>query len=481
MTQTMQNKFIFFSLYLLLGIFFGCKTTKTLEKPPLKAMPNAFLNEHTSDSTNIAHTYWKDFFADSILISLIDTALKNNSDILTTFQKIEVAQSELKASQGALLPTVSASPTTSLRKFGLYTMDGAGNITTEIIPNKIVPINLPDYYLGLQASWEIDIWGKIRSKRDAALARYLASIEGKNAIVTTLIAEIAISYYELLKLDNGLDIIRNTIQSQENALAISIIQKEAAATNELAVKQFEAQVLNSKIMEQEILQQISTNENKINFLLGRFPQVIYREKSLFSKPLAAQISTGIPTDLLQNRPDIRQAELELVATRADVKAAKAAFYPALNISSGIGFQAFNPSFLFTSPQSIAYSMLGNLTAPLINRSAIKAQFNTAKSFQLEALYNYQKTILAGFMEVRNELVNFDNLQQISTLKSKEVAIQQSSIEIATELFKMGRANYLEVLAAQQNYFQSQISFLEIQRQQFISSISIYRLLGGGWK
>jgi len=457
----------------------GCQTIKNIEGDAIKPVPESFAD--TKDSINSATIDWRQFFTDTTLIGLIDTAFKNNPDVLMTFQKIEIARADLRLSKGALFPEISGGGSVSQTKFGRYTMDGAGNRGTEITPGHEIPTHLPDYFIGLQTTWEADIWGKLRSKKKAAFARYLGSIEGKNMVLTNLISEIAITYYELLRLDNELEIIRETIKLQEEALAIVTIQKEAAAATELAVQQFEALVLNSRALETEILQRITVSENRINFLLGRFPQPVIREKSIFPKQIPAQVKVGIPSDLLRNRPDIKQAEFELMATKADVTAAKKAFYPSLNITGTLGFQAFNPSFLFRSPESIAYTALGNLTAPLINRSAIKAQFATAQATQIEALYNYQKTIINGYVEVHNEMNNIKNLEQAYGLTTKKVATLTQSIEISSELYKTGRANYLEVLITQENTLQSKLELVNIKQQQFNASVNIYKALGGGWR
>jgi multidrug efflux system outer membrane protein len=467
-------------LVLLISIVYsGCKTPEMTVKSDTKPMPQSFTE--TKDSTNSADIKWKDFFADKNLINLIDTALKNNFDVLMTLQKIEIARNDLRLSKGAMLPTISSNFSYLQRKFGYYTMDDAGNRTTEITPGKMVPTNLPDYFIGLQATWEVDIWGKLRNKKKAAFSRYLNGVEGSNLVLTNLVSEIATAYYELIASDNELVIIYETIKLQQDALEIIKVQKEAGAANELAVKQFEAEVLNSQGLEFETLQQITENENKLNFLLGRFPQPIVREKSNFTSQIPTQINAGIPSQLLKNRPDIKQAEFELLATKFDVKTAKAAFYPSFNITGSLGFQAFNTAFLFTTPQSLAYNLLGSLTTPLLNRSAIKAQFNNAKVNQLAAMYNYQKTILNGYVEVSNEVSNIKNLEQIHDRKTKEVEALTQSIAISNDLFKSGRATYFEVLMIQSRSLQSKLELVNTKKRQYNAIVNIYKALGGGWR
>lgn len=459
-------------------VYAGCKTFTPVQTTDAKQMPQAYSD--SKDSTNSAQIKWKDFFTDKNLVSLIDTALKNNLDLLMTLQDIEIARNDVRLRKGMLFPAVEGGIGLSQEKVGRYTSQGAGDASADILPGKLVPDPLNDYLLGLHASWEVDIWKKLRNSKKAAFTRYLASVEGKNFVVTNLVSEIANSYYELLSLDNQLDIIRETIQLQNNALEIVKVQKQASVVTELAVKKFEAEVLNSQSLEFDVLQKIKENENEINFLLGRFPQTIVRDKSSFTTQMPAPIKVGIPSQLLKNRPDIKQAELELFATRCDVKSAQAEFYPSFNISGSLGFQAFNPAYLFTAPESIIYSLIGDLTAPLINRSAIKAEFNKAKAEQLIAMYDYQKTILEGYVEVSNELSNINNLEQFYNLKNKEVEALTISIDISNDLFKSAKADYLEVLMTQRDALESKLELIEAKKRQFNAVTNIYQALGGGW-
>jgi NodT family efflux transporter outer membrane factor (OMF) lipoprotein len=454
----------------------SCKTQKPLENKAIKNMPDSFTD--LKDSANSANINWKQYFTDPNLIELIDVALKNNLDLSIALQKMEASKAYVRASKGALFPSVNANVNYLGRRFGYYTMDDAGNRTTEIEPGKIIPTYLPDYYMGLQASWEIDLWGKLRNKKRAALARYLSSVEGKNLVTTNLIAEVANAYYELLALDNELEIIRESIKIQQSAFNLVLVQKEAGVANELEVKQFEAQLNSSKALEYETLQNITEVENQINYLLNRYPQTIKREKEDFSKPLNIVPNIGIPSDLLKNQPDLRQAEYELMATKADLKAAKAAFYPNLNITGMLGFQGYKAVLL---PQSLAYTAAGGLIAPLLNRSAIKAEFKSANAAQQEALFNYQKVILNGYIEVYNELAKIRNLEKVQEYKSNQVAALTQGIEASSVLFKTGRANYIEVLLTQQNSLNSKIELISVKQRQYNALVNIYKALGGGWK
>ena len=458
----------------------GCKSLAPVPDIASTALPESFATAKDSVS-NSGKIKWNQFFKDTNLNSLIEIALKNNLDLQMTLQDIDIARNQIKLRKGLLLPTVSAGAGVGIEKVGLFTSQGAGDASAEITPGNTVPENLANFGLGLRASWEVDIWKKLRNGKKAAVSRYLSTIEGKNFVITNLIAEISNSYYELLSLDNQLVIIRETIELQKNALEIVKAQKEAARTTELGVKKFEAEVLNSQSLEYDVLQQIKENENNINFLLGRFPQIIVRNKELFLNQIPFAIKEGIPSQLLKNRPDIKQAELELLATKCDVNAARAEFYPSLSIDAGAGFNAFKTQYLFTSPESIFYNIAGNLMAPLINRSAIKAEFNSAKATQIQAMYNYQKTILNGFVEVSNQLSSINNLEKLYALKDKEVQALSLSVSIANDLFKSNKADYFEVLMTQRDALSSKLELIEAKKRQFNSIINCYQALGGGWQ
>jgi len=247
------------------------------------------------------------------------------------------------------------------------------------------------------------------------------------------------------------------------------------------VKKFEAEVLNSEGREYGILQQITETENEINFLLGRYPQPIERDRTAFLDLLPKQVMTGIPSQLLANRPDIKQAELELKAAALDVKVARAEFYPSLEISSAIGLNAFKPSYLVKFPESMLFSLAGDLAGPLINKSAIKAEFSSATAMQLQALYNYDKTILNAYLEVTTQQSAIGNLEKAFVLKEKEVKTLSQSTDIAGDLFKSARADYFEVLMTQRDALDANLELNEIRLNQLKAVTNIYRALGGGWK
>jgi NodT family efflux transporter outer membrane factor (OMF) lipoprotein len=477
----MLNKIISYKYIVPLGICLAVASCTPVLAPlaQTKAVPDSF--GKTTDTTNTSNTPWRTYFKDPNLVNLIDTALKNNQELQITLQEIEIAQNDIRVKKGALLPHVGIGAGAGIEKVGRYTSQGAGDASTEIRPGKETPDPLGDLKLGVYANWEVDIWKKLRNSKKAAVSRYLATVEGKNFVITNLISEVADSYYELLAFDSQLDIVKQNITLQSNALEIVKAQKESARSTELAVQKFQAEVMASKSMEFDILQNIKETENKINFLLGQYPQEIKRDKTNFVNLLPAVVNSGIPSQLLANRPDIKQAELELQAAKLDVKTARAEFYPSLDISAGIGVNAFNPAYLFTLPESLLYSLAGDIAAPLINRNAIKAEYSSANARQIQALFNYERTILNAYLEVSNQLSKINNLEKSYDLKSQQVGALTRSIDVAGDLFKSARVDYFEVLMTQRDALESQLELIDTKKEQLTASVHVYRELGGGWK
>jgi len=474
------NKIFMKKIGLIFLVFIAaCKVPSIVQVQNKQVIPTTF--NQSTDSTNVAEIKYKQFFTDPYLVSLIDTAIKNNYELLSTFQDIEIAKNSIRIKHSDLLPKVNAALGLGLEKTGRYTAAGAGNASTEITDGHEVPEPIGDIFLGFRASWEADVWGKLHNAKKAAVIRYLKSVEGKNFIVTNLVAEIANSYYELLALDNQLDIINQAIDLQKNQLEILKVQKEAAAATELAVKQFEAQVYNSQSQRFAILQNITTTENKINYLLGRFPQNVARDKAAFVSQMPNNIQLGVPSQLLKNRPDIKQAELELQAAKLDIQIARAEFLPSVGITGMLGLNGFKPKYVLPTLENLAFNFVGDLAAPIINRNAIQAEFKNANASQIAAMYDYQKTILNSYIEVYNEMSNINNLNKYYEIKNKEAATLTSSIDIAKDLFKYDRANYLEVLTVQRDALSAKLELVEAKKNQFIAVTNIYKALGGGWK
>jgi outer membrane protein, multidrug efflux system len=457
----------------------ACASHSTDVKIPEKPLPKGFGVQPAAGS--VATVRWRDFFVDEQLKALIQSTLGANPDLQIALQRIELARAGVRDATGALLPRVNLAAGVGVQKYGRYTVEGAGNATTDIAPGRPVPTHVGNFAVGLESTWEVDVWGKLRNERRAAVARYLATIEGVNFVTTGLISDVAIAYFELLALDHTRDVLAQTVVRQQEALDVVRLQMLAGRANELAVQQFAAQLAGTKVLAAETELRIHEVESRVNLLRGAYPQPIARSKEALLREVPPTLSSGLPAQLLTNRPDVREAELEVLAAKCDLKAARAAFLPSLTLSAGVGYQAFNPRFLFTTPESLVYSATAGLVAPLVNRSGIEAQFDSAKAFQIQAMYGYQKAVLMAFTEVVNALARLEGSARIAGLRRERKSAVEQAVDTADALYRAGKASYFEVLIAQQSALSAELELIDARRDQHLASIAVYKALGGGWR
>lgn len=475
----MKNKHKFYQIILGAALLFsGCTSFKDSVREARTESPETYIQ--STDSVNIAAMNWREYFQDENLIALIDTALHNNQELNIMLQEIAISQYEILARKGEYLPSVNVGVGLGMEKEGRYTRHGAVDEQLQIREGHEFPDPLGDFEIGAYGSWEVDIWRKLRNAKDAAATRYLASIEGNKFMVTNLVAEIAETYYELMAYDNLLQTINQNVDIQSNALRIVKLQKESAKVSQLAVNRFEAQLLKTTNLQYEIKQRIVEAENRLNYLTARFPQPITRGSAAFLDIPLDSLQVGVPAQLLANRPDLRQAELELAASKLDVKVAKANFYPSLDIRAGVGLNAYNPKFLI-NPYSILFNLAGDMMAPLINKNGIKAAYYTANALQLQAVFHYEQTILKAHVDVMNQLARIENYSRSFEVKSSEVEILNQSVNIASNLFNSARADYVEVLLTQEETLEAKLELIEVKGKLLQSKVNLYRALGGGWK
>lgn len=464
-------------------VVLGCKVNRTSTVAPAKPLPKAFTA--TSDTLPAEMVKWKEVIFNPTLARLIDTALKNNYDLKDALQKIEMARSGVLLNKGVRLPEVNANASLGRRKFGDYTMDGVGNFDTNLSDNissdQVIPNPLPDYYVGFQSSWEIDLWGKLKSLKKSAAARFIATQYGKDLIVTGLIAEVASLYFELLALDKEIGVLKENILLQEGAYELMQTQKEAGKANQLAVELMMAQLLNSRAMKVEVEQQMLECEARLNFLCGQYPRKIPLDTSFYNAQLNLVVKTGVPADLLHNRPDIKQAEFDLMASHANLAYARKAFYPSFTINALVGLQSFNALLLVDAPASLAYNTIGGLATPLLNRRKLKSDLLLSKAQQKSAYIQYERAVVNAFKETYVAISNLSKTKEALSLKNEEVDVLKKSVLTSQELFKAGRCNYLEVVTVQKNVLESQMDLIGIYKKQTLATLQLYKSLGGGWR
>jgi NodT family efflux transporter outer membrane factor (OMF) lipoprotein len=459
------------ALGLLALVAVGCVPSLRGNEPrePKVEIPANF-GAPSAETAGIAQQTWDRFFASPELRALIEGALENNQELRIQIQELIIAQNEVSARQGEVLPRVSGVAGASVDKASKHTSQGVSDEAHE------VPNPLGNFAFGLSASWEVDVWKRLRNAVGAARLRYAASVEARAFLVTQLVAEIARSYYELVALDVELEVVERNIEIQTKALELVRIEKLAARTTELAVQRFEAEVLANKGRIYELEQARIQTENRINFLVGRYPQPVRRNKADFDAPVPPALATGLPAQLLENRPDVRQAALELEATKLDVKSARAAFYPSLTIDASAGYRAFNAEHLVSTPESLIYGVAAGLTAPLLNRAAIEATYRSANARQIQAVVSYERSILRAFVDTATQIAALSNLHRSYEQRQQQVEALARSVEISNVLFQSARADYVEVLLTRRDSLEAQVALLETKSRQWASVVALYQAL-----
>ncbi len=422
---------------------------------------------------------WHDYFDDSNLSALIAQAMTGNQELKILAENIQIANNRVLARSGAYRPFLTLGGGVGAEKPSLFTPMGAAEEQLDPLPGVGFPDPLPNFLVAAELSWQIDIWNQLHNAQYAACLRYLGTRDGWNYVVTRMVSEVAENYYELMALDNQLATLDTTIELQEKSLEISKSMMAQARGNQLAVQRFQAEVRKNQSKKLIIQQQIVEAENRINFLLGRYPQPVKRSSVKYIDLNLQALSVGVPADLLRNRSDVRQAERELRAAGLDIKVARANFYPTLTVTGGVGYEAFNPKYLFWTPEALMYNLAGGLVGPLINKRAIQAEYKTANARQLQAVYDYQRTILKAFTEVTNHMTKVENYRKSIVDKKQQLEALISSIDSANALFQNARGEYLDVLLAQREMNEAKMVLIETKQQQLTAAVDAYQALGGG--
>jgi outer membrane protein, multidrug efflux system len=448
---------------------------------PGPILPDSF-NGVTS-SENSSQVTIEEFFNDPLLTGVIHQALVGNQELRILAEEVQIASNEILARQGAYLPFISPTGAAGLTRYSVYSLEHASIRDDPVLPATFLPNPLPNFLLGTSFLWTPDIYWQLHNAQDAAAMRYFAAGEGRKYVVTSVVAEIADTYFGLLSLDKRLENLDNIIALQQESLRLSRLKMGAGLGNDLAVRRFEAEVRKNQSEKLIVLQDIIQAENRINFLAGRYPQPVARPSGISMEDYIDlklhALSVGVPAELLRNRPDVRRAERELVATGLDVKVARKNFYPKGLITGFVGYQAFEPRYLFITPEAIAGNLAGNMVMPLINRKAIKADYFTANARQLQAVYNYQRVVLNAFTEVVTRLAKVQNYLTSIEIRKGQVEALVLSVDRASRLFQAAQAEYIDVLLAQRDLWDARRILIDTKREQLSAIVNTYQALGGG--
>jgi NodT family efflux transporter outer membrane factor (OMF) lipoprotein len=461
---------------LLLLVLPACGIPDLRPAQPAPPLPPTF--NGASSAANSSLLSVEEFYQDPMLTGLIGQALADNRELRILNEDVRIAANEILGRSGAYLPFLTLGPTVGLDRASERTLEGAALKADPFLPGQFFSNPHGNYLVGLNFTWQLDIYRQLRNARDAAAQRYAAAIERRNAFVTRLTADIAEDYYRLMALDKRIENLNQIIALQERSREVAKARKEFARDTELAVLRFEAEVRRNQSDKLVVDQEIIEAENRINFALNRFPQRVGRNSPVFFDLENDRLGVGVPSQLLQNRPDVRQAERNLAAAGLDVKVARVNFYPQLVLNAGTGLQSFNIEGFFT-PQAVVGNVAAGFVGPLVNRRAIRAEYLTSNARQLQAVYDYQRTVVNAFTEVVNRLTMVQNYSNSVAIKKQQLETLSSAVEVANTLFQFARVEYLDVLTAQRDLRDGRMELIDTKQQQLFAIANLYQALGGG--
>ena len=449
----------------------SCMTREKYVTPKETINENLFRTDLLpKDSTSMATISWKDFFTDPILQKHIATALENNLDVRVALQNISAAESYLKQSKAAYLPTLSAGPNYTFQTQSLNTQ--SGQILNQRKYNN-------SFDISANASWEADIWGKLKSQERAELANYLGTVAAHQTVKSDLVASIASAYFQLLTFDNQKKIINETILLRKKNLETTIALKDAGNLTEVAVQQSEALVFNAESMLISIDVQIALLENTISLLMGEPSHAIERS-TIFAQEMPINLKLGYPANLLANRPDVKAAEYRLMNAFELTNAAKASFYPTLRLTGGGGIAAADLDQLL-SVNSLFANVVAGLAQPILNKRQIRTQYEVSLANKEIAYLNFRRSVLTAGKEVSDALKIYQAQDSFINLKRQELDAYKKSVGYSQELVNYGLANYLEVLNASVNQLNAELNISNAEYSKLDAGIELYRALGGGWR
>lgn len=454
----------------------ACNVSKNIGTPKA-ALPDTFRHAAgAADTTSIAAVQWKNFFTDPTLQTLIDSAIQRNYDMQEAVKNIEAAQLLFKQTKWNNVPQVDANISASTQRPSDNSLNGLSLKQYDVGTNHI-----EDYTAYLSLSWEADIWGRIRNQNKAVLAQYLQTIEAKKAVQTSLVANVSQGYYNLLMLDEQLKIARSNARLNDSTLQIIKLQYNSGQVTLLAVQQAQAQLQAAQQLIPQFEQNVAIQENALSILSGKLPGNIARPAELDQYEVPANLSAGVPSSLLTNRPDVKTAELAVMQADANVGANKAAMYPALRITASGGTDAFRASDWFSIPSSLFGIVAGSVVQPLLDHKELKTKYEVAEKNREISVLQFRQSVLNAVGEVSDALVKIEKLKQQQAIAADRVNTLNKATANANMLFKNGMATYLEVITAQGNVLQSQLELATIKRDELSAVSDLYRSLGGGWR
>ena len=450
-------------LLILLSLVFlsSCKIGKEYTRMQ-HDMPDGFIS-YTEDTTCWADMKWWEVYADTNLINLIHSTLENNNDMKIATAKVKELAAKKRVNQANLFPGINAKT---------YAQNEGLNYGGDSYKN--------DFEYGIKAniSWELDLWGNLRWANEASIAEYLSSIEGQRALMMSLVAEVAENYFELVALDNELAIVRQTLSAREEGAKLAKIRFEGGLTSETSYQQAQLEYAKTATLIPSLEKKIAIKENEILSLAGSYPKRVERVDAQKNLVLPDSIPVGLPSDLMERRPDVRMAEQKLIAANAKVGVAYTNMFPRIALTSDLGFETDEISTIFSSPM---FFIGANLLSPVFNMGENNARHKAQIAVYEQECYRYEEVVLSAFYDVMNALVEFDKIKEIYESRMLLEQSAKVTMELAQLQYINGVIGYLDVLDTQRNYFDAQVSLSNAYRDKQITMAKLYKALGGGWE
>jgi NodT family efflux transporter outer membrane factor (OMF) lipoprotein len=459
---------------LLIIFLSSCTLGKNYQRPQLE-LPKQFGAISFSDTSSIADIEWNKFFSNPELQGLIEKGITYNQDLLVAINRIDIANLRVNQSKALNFPQADLLITGQISRPSNNSLNGIS------LKNFIGKSYVENYSAGVSLSWEADIWGKIRARKQIALTEYLQTTEVAKTVQTRLVSDIAHGFFNLLMLDQQLKIAQKNLLLSDSFVVATRLLKDAGIVTALAVQQAESQKASTALLIPQLEQEIALQENALQLLTGQLPGSITRTASLNNFSVAEDLSAGLPLAIVSRRPDVRAAELSLIRSNALIGVAQANMYPALNLTIGGGLESFKSSNWFNIPNALFGLAAGSIAQPLFRRRELKTEFEIAKLEREQAVILFRQSVLQATTEVANALVQIDKLKQQQRIATQQVDTLHKAVFNAQLLFKSDMANYLEVITAQANALQAELNLAFIQGQQLDAMVELYRSLGGGWK
>jgi NodT family efflux transporter outer membrane factor (OMF) lipoprotein len=459
------------ALALLAGALVASCTLGPDYKRPVVQPPPTFRGAQTSTPESLADAKWFDVFRDDTLTGLVSTALKENFELRIAAERVLQARALYGITRADRFPQVDASAAANALR---TSRSGA----TPGIPSG-VSTDVSYLQAGFSLGWEIDVWGRLRRLNEAARAEYLGTEEARRGVITTLVADVSSTYLTLRGLDLELEIAKRTRDAATEGLRLTEARRSRGAASGLDVHQSEQLLYTATGQIASLEREIAQSENALSLLLGHVPEDVPRGRPLDAFQLPPVVPAGLPSALLERRPDIRQAEQQLIAANARIGAAKAEYFPRISLTGFFGAQSRALTSLLSGPAVLATGTLG-ATAPIFNAGRTRANVQFTEAAQREAVVNYQRAIYTAFRDVADSLAEHGKTSEQRAQQERLVEALQQSTRLAIERYRGGLDSYLPVLDAQRNLFEGQLELAQLRQQELASIVQLYRALGGGW-